>query len=223
MRGDTINSFSLLNISLEAKVPALHVSSDWLVVGISLLILAIIFGAVWLLKRHNYRVYDLECELSGTPKAKFKVQRNTENLFIANRILIELTTRKAALPFDEKTDVISEVYDSWYKLFGIIRDEIKNLPGHYLVNHDPTKALIGLTRQILNDALRPHLTRHQAKYRKWLKEEEKKEANKALSPQEIQRKYPEYDELVNSLREVNQCLISFADQLDMLIKGNWKT
>ena len=59
----------------------------------------------------------------------FKVKRNTENLFIANRIYLELVTRKAALPFDEDNDVIVEVYDSWYTLFSTIREEIKNVPG----------------------------------------------------------------------------------------------
>ena len=125
--------------------------------------------------------YDMEVEISGAPKVKVKVERNNENLFIANRIYIELTTRKAAIPFDEDNDVIAEVYDSWYKLFGIIREEIKSVPGRYLKDHDPTSALIGLTTRILNEGLRPHLTQYQARFRKWYEEEKARPENKQLS------------------------------------------
>ena len=149
----------------------------------------------------------------------FKVERNYENLFIANRIYIELTTRKAAIPIDENTDNIEEIYDSWYHLFGIIRDEIKTVPGKYLKDHDPTKALIGLTRNILNDGLRPHLTEHQAKFRQWLKVAKEESINKNLSPQELQKKYPDFTNLVISMKAVNLILANYAHELDKLIKG----
>jgi len=161
----------------------------------------------------------MEVEISGTPKMTFKVERNHENLFIANRIYIELTTRKAAIPIDENNDSIEEIYDSWYVLFGIIRDEIKTVPGKYLIDHDPTKALIGLTRKILNDGLRPHLTEHQAKFRKWLENAKEEEVNKKLSPQDIQRQYPDFENLVKSMKEVNLILADYAKELDKLIKG----
>jgi hypothetical protein len=159
----------------------------------------------------------LGVEISGSPKAFFKVQRNDDNLFIANRIYIELTTRKAAIPIDEENDVIEEVYDSWYMLFGIIRDEIKTVPGRYLKSHDPTIALIGLTTKILNDGLRPHLTEHQAKFRKWYKQEKAK--NEDISPQELQKRYPDYDNLISSMKQVNQTMIQYANELNKLIRG----
>ena len=161
----------------------------------------------------------LEVEISGTPKAVFKVERNHENLYIANRIYIELTTRKAAIPIDENNDSIEEIYDSWYNLFGIIRDEIKTVPGKYLKDHDPTSALIGLTRKILNEGLRPHLTEHQAKFRKWIEREKVKKENENLSPQEIQAKYPDFANLVVSMKAVNLILANYANELDKLIKG----
>jgi len=48
---------------------------------------------------------------------------------------------------------------------------------------------------------------------------EQEQKNSDLTPQEIQRKYPDYEKLVESLKEVNVCLISFASQLETLIKG----
>lgn len=164
----------------------------------------------------------MKFEISGSPKMIFKVERNNDNLYIANRIYIELTTRKAAILIDENNDVIEEVYNSWYQLFGIIREEIKSLPGKYLREHDPTTALIGLTRKILNEALRPHLTEHQARYRRWLETEKANPSNKGKSPQELQKNYPGYVNLIASMKNVNRVLIAYAEELDKLIKGNNK-
>ena len=166
----------------------------------------------------HLKFHDAEIEISGNPKIKFKIERNDENLFIANRIYIELTTRKAALEIDEN-DVIEEIYNSWYILFGVIREEIKSLPGKYLREHDATLSLIGLTRKILNDGMRPHLTVYQAQFRAWLIEAKKVPQNASLSPQALQQKYPDYKNLFFSIKQVNKTLIGYADELDKLIKG----
>ncbi len=209
----------IFKLSFDYIKPALTIETNWyLVVGLILIILLFrILLSKKLFKWFNW--YEMEVEISGSPKAKFKVERNNENLYIANRIYIELTTRKAAIPFDEDNDVIEEIYNSWYKLFGIIRDEIKTVPGKYLKDHDPTSALIGLTTRILNEGLRPHLTTFQARFRKWYTEEKTKLENKDLSPQEIQKKYPDYENLVASIRQVNKTLIDFSHELNKLIKG----
>ena len=207
----------VIRISIDSSKPALAFESNWYLIGGVLLLFPIIF-IVWrkyLSQRFN--IYDLGVEISGSPKAFFKVQRNDDNLFIANRIYIELTTRKAAIPIDEENDVIEEVYNSWYKLIGIIRDEIKTVPGSYLKSHNPTIALIGLTTKILNEGLRPHLTEHQAKFRKWYEQE--KVNNEKISPQELQRRYPEYDNLIESMKQVNLTLIQYSNELNKLIRG----
>lgn len=215
---DTTSTHELIRVAFESNQPSLIISSDWVFIGI---ILAIIIALI-ILKRQFSKIFkwqNLEVEISGTPKMVFKVERNHDNLYIANRIHIELTTRKAAILIDENNDSIEEIYDSWYKLFNIIRDEIKTVPGKYLKNHDPTKALIGLTRKILNEGLRPHLTEHQAKFRKWLEYAKEVEVNKKLTPQDLQRKYPDFDNLVTSMKEVNLILANYANELDKLIKG----
>jgi hypothetical protein len=215
---DTTSTHELIRVAFESKQPSLIISSDWIFIGI---IIAIIIALIFLKRRLSklFRWQNLEVEISGTPKVTFKVERNHDNLFIANRIHIELTTRKAAILINENDDSIEEIYDSWYKLFNIIRDEIKTVPGKYLKDHDPTKALIGLTRKILNDGLRPHLTEHQAKFRKWLENAKEEEINKRLAPQDLQKKYPDFDNLVASMKEVNLILANYANELDKLIKG----
>ena len=162
----------------------------------------------------KFQLVEMGLEISGSPKATFKIKRDYSNLYIANRIYIELVTRKVALPFEEDKDVIIEIYDSWYQLFGLIRTEIKTIPGHYLLSKYSGSVLISLTTKILNKGLRPHLTSHQAAFRKWYAAEIKRTASKELSPQEIQAKYPNYSELVKDLKKTNQTLINYTKMLE---------
>lgn len=215
---DMTSPTEIVRITFDNAKPSLTFESNWLIISIILGLLI----STYIIKRNFFKwfnCHEMEVEISGSPSIKFKVERNNENLFIANRIYVELTTRKAAIPIDENNDVIEEVYDSWYKLFGIIREEIKSVPGKYLKDHDPTTALIGLSRKILNDAMRPHLTEHQAKFRKWLEGAKKDPANASISPQELQKKYPDFTSLVASMKIVNTTLTNYSLELDKLIKG----
>jgi hypothetical protein len=217
MNGTTTTT-EIIRLSFDKSKPSLTIESDWLIIA---LVVSVLLLAYFIKRNFSkwFNWHEMEMEISGSPKVKFKVERNDENLYIANRIHIELTTRKAAIPIDESNDVIEEVYDSWCKLFGIIREEIKSVPGKYLKDHDPTSALIGLTRKILNDAMRPHLTEHQAKFRKWLSSAKEEPTNKTLTPQELQKKYPDFANLVSSMKLVNLTLSDYAEELDKLIKG----
>lgn len=140
-----------------------------------------------------------------------EVQTNKTEVEIklfANKIYIELITRKAAILIDEQHDVIEEIYNSWYKLFCIIRDELKTLPISYLKDNNTT----ALAMQILNEVLRPHLTEHQAKYRDWLEKAKRHSKNKNIAPQVLQKKYPDYNVLIHSLEKINQTLIDAAEK-----------
>ncbi len=209
----------IISMTFDYKKPGFTVESDWFFLAFLCLLFIIGYVIAKLIKRNNFPLVDLEIEISGSPKAVFKAKRDDSNIYIANRIYIELITRKAAILIDEQTDVISEVYSSWYKLFGIIRDEVKNVPGHYLRSHDSTNALIGLSTKILNDGLRPHLTKYHAVYEKWYIMELAKASSTGLSPQEVQRKFDKYDELIVDMKKVNQILIDYSKELKKLIEG----
>jgi hypothetical protein len=218
MEKDSTN-ITLINLQVDWGEPSIYIQSSWWLLGILFIILLIGY-LLWYRKvRDNFSIHEMSVDISSKPKMSFKVRRSSENLYIANRIYLELVTRKAAIPFEEDNDVIVEIYNSWYALFTTIRDEIKSVPGDYLKSHDPTDALIGLTINILNNGLRPHLTKFQAKFRKWYAYEIEKTENNSKSPQEIQKTYPEYEELVNDLRMVNQILIGYSNELKKLIKG----
>ena len=129
---------------------------------------------------------------------------------IAYKIWVELSTRKIGLRFDPEYDVISEVYDSWYQFFGVVRNLLKEIPPEQT---NESRQLIELTNKVLNLGLRPHLTKWQAKFRTWLKEND---IENMYPPQEHQREFPNYKELENDLIETNNQLIEYMGYMESM-------
>ncbi len=146
-----------------------------------------------------------------------KIVPNYEVLKIAHQAWTELITRKAGLKFDENDDVIVEVYDSWYKLFGEIRTMIRTIPAHKLRESEDAQKLVEILLASLNEGLRPHLTRWQARFRRWYTAALAQHSD--LSPQEVQRLYPQYQALVDDLKKVNDEMVKFAEQLQAIAQG----
>jgi hypothetical protein len=165
----------------------------------------------------KYAVIPVKVEFGKDVKVECLIQRNEENIYIAHRIYIELVTRKAAIDLDTDHDILIEVYNSWYTIFGAIRDEIKSIPGSYLIDYKlTTSELTKLTIEILNNGLRPHLTKYQGEFRKWFANAIEDPKNKLLTPQQIQRQYPLYNELIQDMRNVNAVLKEYANQLNSI-------
>jgi hypothetical protein len=210
----------IIKTVFDCKKPALIIETDWyFLVGIvCLILLYIIYQKKIKSKLQNIFVQETSFEINtGLFKYNQKIKRSYQNLYVAHRIYIELVTRKAAIPIDVDKDVLVEVYNSWYSMFKTIREEIKNLPGDYLVDNESTKKLVDLTIEILNDGLRAHLTTYQAEFRKWFEKELKKEIDSDVSPQEIQKRYSKFKELTDSMIEVNKTLEAYCVQLKKLI------
>lgn len=219
---DTLNiAIPFFELEYDKNIPSLIISWNWwFIIGIILLLILwrIILSKYYKQLKDKFFTERIKVKVKlGNFEIEKEVVRNYQNLFIANRIYIELVTRKAAIILDEDNDVIIEIYNSWYSLFSIIRNEIKNLPGEFLKNRESSQELIDLTIRILNDGLRPHLTKHQAKFRKWYDEEILKESSLGISPQEIQRNYPKYDQLIQDFKEVNAILINYKNELEKLL------
>lgn len=158
----------------------------------------------------------LKYKLGGT-EIEYQIIRNYQNIEIAHKIYIELITRKAAIQIEEEKDVIVEVYNSWYSLFQITRNELKSFNGKLLKDNNTSQELVRLLTDILNKGLRPHLTEYQARFRKWYAEQLEKSVDK--SPQNIQSEFEDINELLNSMKEVNKILIEYSEQLKKIING----
>lgn len=164
------------------------------------------------------RLSDFEIDSAELGVGDYKVSFKPNDLDrqIAYSIWVELSTRKIGLPIDVEDDVISEVYDSWYSFFEITRDLIKDVPVSK-VRHDSTGKIIELSIEVLNEGLRPHLTKWQARFRHWY--EVQMEKKEDASPQELQRRFPEYDALCADLLTVNNRLIKYRLKLNELVRG----
>ena len=184
-----------------------------------LIVFILIFLITYLVKRYrnnsaieqNIKPVKLKYSLGGT-EVEYDITRNYKNIEIAHRIYIELITRKAAIEIEDDKDVIIEVYNSWYSLFQITRDELKSIDGELIKDNDTSSELVKLLTDILNKGLRPHLTEYQAKFRKWYNEQIEKDSSS--SPQEIQANYEDFTSLMNSMKQVNTNLIDYSKTIN---------
>lgn len=131
---------------------------------------------------------------------------------LAHEARAEVTTRKAALPFDDENDVVVEVYNSWYELFRALRELAKSVPVRKgLQENSDAAKLVEVLTGALNEGPRPHLTTRQARFRRCYDEDQERPENADLSPQDIQRTFPQYDEVVSELKRANAGLMTFGE------------
>lgn len=173
-------------------------------------LLVVIFIIAWIYSVVNNRINRKSITIDeinlGIGDSSVKLSYNKKDQEIAYKLWVELSTRKIGLLFDKEHDVITEVYNSWYEFFKIARELLKEIPASRLPYSND---LIELTEKVLNKGLRPHLTTWQAKYRKWYEKELVDNAED--SPQELQKKYPHYAELVDDLIKTNMRMIEYKD------------
>jgi len=203
---------TIMELSFNSKLFDLELKFTTLFFILALLFITIYIYYIYAHKnKHKFDSFELVFD-AKLLKCTYRIQRNYENVEVAYNIYTELITRKAALPIDPDKDVIKEIYDSWYALFKITREELKSLSGKSLLASD-SKELVKMVTEILNAGLRPHMTTYQAKFRKWYDEELENSENIGKSPQEIQKNYHEYDDLIESMQEVNNLLCDYSKQL----------
>jgi hypothetical protein len=184
---------------------------NWLVL-ISLFILVAIISKVikYIINYSRKQSINIDEIELGIGNSHITMKYDAKDKEIAYKLWIELNTRKIGLQYDEEDDVLVEIYDSWYKFFEIARELLKEMPQSKFAS---TPQLIELSLKILNIGLRPHLTKWQAKYRKWYAIEIEKQENADKTPQEIQKKYLHYVELVNDLKITNQRMMEYKELL----------
>jgi hypothetical protein len=194
----------------------LHISAPFVLAVALVGLLLFGFWRLWLKRRFPAFTID-EAEFGfGDQKIKFKP--NDLDRTVAYRIWVELSTRKIGLEIDPDHDVIDEIYDSWFTFFGVTRELIKEVPVSR-VRNDSTTKIIKLSISVLNEGLRPHLTKWQARFRRWYKVQLERDAEATLHPQDIQKSFPQYQELVSDMLEVNKRLIRYRSQMRALVDG----
>jgi hypothetical protein len=190
--------------------------------AIALCIFSMFVWALWRWKfsKLSLRGYDVvEAELSIANIGKVTLRPNDETARIAYQAWVELSTRKVGLAFNENDDVIAEVYSSWYEAFGRLRDLAKSIPARQIQSSADTRKLVEIMIRVLNDGLRPHLTTWQARFRRWYASESGRPENGATSPQEIQKRFPQYRALVDDLTSVQGEIVEYREFLWKIAEG----
>ena len=167
----------------------------------------------WCPRLRRLELVEADLNLGGI--GHVKIRPNRDDIQIAHKAWVELATRKAGLPFDAQNDVIVEVYDSWYELFREMRCLAREVPANKIKDSEDTRNTVDLIVNSLNLGLRPHLSRWQARFRRWY--QQALEKNLGKDPQDVQRLYPQYDELVADLEQVNKDLIEYMGLLRRLV------
>lgn len=184
----------------------------WAFLGLTVIVVVAIFFINWIRKTKMLKSVSISEATIGIGNSSVTIKYDKRIQEIAYKIWVELNTRKIGILFDEEHDVITEVYDSWYSAFDIIRKLLEEVPAERI---NDAKGLIEVTTKVLNDGLRPHLTKWQAKYRNWFEEEKMNCTGK--SPQEIQKIYPFYQQLVLELKQTNQMMMQFSTELIKIV------
>lgn len=190
----------------------IYIKVNWFVIIIFIFAIGII---AFMIKRYlnianKHHIMIDEVNL-GIGESSVKLVYNKSDQEIAYKLWVELSTRKIGLLFDQENDVISEVYNSWYEFFKIARELLKEIPASRLPYAND---LIQLTEKVLNMGLRPHLTKWQAKYRKWY---DKAIEEQTGTPQEIQKRYPEYSLLIEDLILTNERMVEYKNLMGEIV------
>jgi hypothetical protein len=193
--------------------------SIWLMLFIAA---ALVFFALWSWRAGGltFQSFEIDQAEIGVGNSKFRFKPNLTDKQVAYAIWVELSTRKIGLPIDLDHDVIVEVYDSWFTFFSVTRELIKGVPANQ-VKRDSTQAIIKLSIEVLNQGLRPHLTRWQARFRQWYERELKRIDDlggaEVLDPQQNQARFPQFEELTADMSRVDGALMRYRKKMHELV------
>ena len=193
----------------------LHVDAVLVLIGLMVVAL-VVAGRAFLNGRLFGRRFEIETAELGLGGQKLILRPNNTDRQIAYQIWVELSTRKIGLDIELEDDVIVEIYNSWHEFFSVTRSLIKDVPVSRFRRKD-TEKIIKLSIEVLNIGLRPHLTKWQARFRRWYEIALEAEGNRDISPQDLQKKYPSYTEMATDLINVNGRLIKYREQMYELI------
>lgn len=214
---DKSESLSLIKLLIDSDFRLTLEVSPW-VFGLIIGVLVVVLIVRWLLSRAGMADYEIDEAEFGIGDQKIKLRPNIVDKQIAYKIWVELSTRKIGLPIELDNDVISEVYESWFSFFSVTRELIKDVPVSKFQRKE-TEMIIRLSIDVLNHGLRPHLTKWQARYRRWYERELNASDNHDVEPQALQKKYPRYDELSTDLLAVNKRLMGYRNKMYRIISN----
>lgn len=210
-----VGSYSLLGIEFNpAKAEIGAHLNPWVAGVLVAAVIAYFLGQrAW---RRRLKSFEIEKAELGIGVGKITLSLNEADRQVAYQIWVELSTRKIGLQINLQDDVVAEIYDSWHQFFAVTRELIKSVPVSRAAA-DSTRKIIDLSIEVLNEGLRPHLTLWQARFRSWYEQQLKAPSGAYVDPQELQAKFPRFQELSADLMRVNQNLIAYRGAMRRIV------
>lgn len=139
--------------------------------------------------------------------------KNTDQIVKSN-IKNYLNTKRTLFLIDLKYDNFYEVFDSYYKVYCFLRDQIQ------LCDRNTNSNIY----ECINNAfekLNIFLTKHQSNYRRWYENERLKDEFADMDIYDIQKEYRHYDELCSDFEKINISMSKLAEIFNINIE-KWK-
>lgn len=216
MGGTQLQKTELLSVNILTDWSLSIQISLWVSIGLGIVVIGYFLWRRFISGK-GWKDFEIDQAEIGTGSSKLRFKPNMTDRQVAYAIWVELSTRKIGLPIDFDHDIIAEIYDSWYTFFAVTRDLVKSIPVNK-VRHASTQKIIKLSIEVLNLGLRPHLTKWQARFRCWYENEiNKGSRDLVIDPQEVQQKFPKYDELKGEMAQVNKHLMAYREKMRQLV------
>jgi len=199
-------ALDLLSAFFLRLVDLIQSEKFWIGLGAAAIIF-VVFLIIFM--RRRYGVAQIALNLPfGLGNITYETTEQDRTL--AWKMYVQLRTRIAALPFDENLDVIADVYESLHTIFAITREVLSEAKPFRAQSQ---RSIVDFILRVLNDGIRPKLTRWQAHFLYWWDKAVELPENTTKTPQEIQRTFPGYNELIEDLKKMNTELFKYAEDL----------
>lgn len=150
---------------------------------------------------------DIDLPVAGTT---ITVNIAKNDRLAAWRIYTQLSTRIAATDFNEEYDSALLVHGSLHKVFELIREEIASIPVERF-KKDRSANVVKFYMDILNEGIRPHLSKWHIPLSKFVENEEKSHPNQSIL--EIEKRFPNRKELIDSIKAMNKRMKWYSEEL----------
>jgi len=157
-----------------------------------------------------------DVNLNAIGGLSFSIKANKTDRETAWRIYTQLKTRVASVKFNPSYDSVVLVNKSLYEAFKLIREEVSNIP----LNRVRTKkddAIVDFYMNILNEGIRPYLSKWHLPISSWV--ESNKEKNSGKSITEIEKTFPKYEDLIKDIESMNGRLEKITVELLKIVKS----
>lgn len=134
---------------------------------------------------------------------------------LAWKIYTQIKTRIAVEEFNEEYDSLQFVNKSLYEVFGIIRNAISELPT--TIVKDDHRDLLQLYFDVLNEGIRPYLSKWHIPISHWNETETKKHPEQTLL--EIEKRFPNREAAIKDMKAMNKRMKDFSLILFRVAKG----